>query len=122
MKSRCVYIRIQELRWHFFFNPLMGLYPREGQTGSPVPHSPEGLLVIGMGSESHTSLRWPPRTISTDIRGGPVGKTLCSSAGGLGLIPGQGIKSHMLKLRVHMQQLKILCVATKTQCSQINKQ
>ena len=50
-----------------------------------------------------------------------MGKTLCSSAGGLGLIPAQGIKSHMLKLRVHMQQLKILCVANKTQCSQINK-
>ena len=76
--------------------------------------------MIGMGSESHTSLHWPPRTISTDIPGGPVGKTLCFSAGGLGLNPGQGTRSHMLKLRVHMWQLKILRVATDTQCCQIN--
>ena len=35
------------------------------------------------------------------------------NAGGLGLIPGQGTKSHML-------QIKILHAATKTWCSQIN--
>ena len=40
---------------------------------------------------------------------------LCAlNAGGLGLIPGQGTRSHML-------QLKILHAATKTQHSQINK-
>ena len=33
---------------------------------------------------------------------------LCAShAGGLGSIPGQGTRSHMLQLRVHMLQLKI---------------
>ena len=36
-------------------------------------------------------------------------------AGGLGLIPGQGTRSHML-------QLKILPAQTKTQHSQINKE
>ena len=36
------------------------------------------------------------------------------------LIPGQGTRSHMLQPRVPMPQLKILHVATKTQCSQIN--
>ena len=36
-----------------------------------------------------------------------------SSAGGLGSIPGQGARSHMLQLRVHMLQLKLPHVATK---------
>ena len=46
---------------------------------------------------------------------------LCTpNAGGPGLIPGQGTRSHMLQLRVHMLQLKILYAATKTWCSQIN--
>ena len=40
---------------------------------------------------------------------------LCApSVGGLGSIPGQGTRSHM-------PQLKILCAATKSQRSQINK-
>ena len=32
------------------------------------------------------------------------------------MIPGQGTRSYMLKLRVHMPQLKILRVTTKTHC------
>ena len=36
-----------------------------------------------------------------------------SSAGGLGSIPGQGARSHMPQLRVHMLQLKLPHVATK---------
>ena len=36
-----------------------------------------------------------------------------SSAGGLGSIPGQGGRSHMLQLRVHMLQRKLLHVTTK---------
>ena len=43
------------------------------------------------------------------------------SVGALGLIPGQRTRSHMLQLRVHMQQLKILHAATKTHRNQINK-
>ena len=35
------------------------------------------------------------------------------NAGGLGLIPGQGTLSHMLQLRVHMLQLKILPIVTE---------
>ena len=47
-----------------------------------------------------------------DFLGGPVVLRLpAPSAGGLGLIPGQGTRSHML-------QLKILLAATKVQCSQ----
>ena len=42
-------------------------------------------------------------------------------ARGLGSIPGQGTRSHILQLRVFMQQLKIPFAATKTQNSQIHK-
>ena len=42
-------------------------------------------------------------------------------AKGLGLIPHQGTRSHRLQLRVFLPQLKIPRVATKTWCSQINK-
>ena len=59
---------------------------------------------------------------SGDAPGGPVAKTYeLPTQGGLGLAPGQGTGSHMLQLRVYMSQLKIPCVATKTQHSQINK-
>ena len=37
------------------------------------------------------------------------------NAGGLGLIPGQRTRSHMLHLRIQKLQLKILHAATKTQ-------
>ena len=45
-------------------------------------------------------------------------------AGGMGSIPGQGTRSHMLQLRVRMLQrrLKILCATAKTSHGQINKQ
>ena len=43
------------------------------------------------------------------------------NAGDLSLIPGQGTRSHMSQLRVHILQGKILCATTKTQHSQINK-
>ena len=40
---------------------------------------------------------------------------LCASnAGGPGAIPGQGPRSHVAQLRVHMLQLKILCAVTQT--------
>ena len=43
--------------------------------------------------------------------------------GGQGSIPGQGSKSHMSQLRVHILQLKMPHVATMAWCSQIqNKQ
>ncbi|TEA14718.1 hypothetical protein DBR06_SOUSAS3110025, partial [Sousa chinensis] len=35
------------------------------------------------------------------------------NAGGPGSIPGQGTRSHMPQLRVHILQLKILCATTK---------
>ena len=38
---------------------------------------------------------------------------------GLSLIPGQATRFHMLQLRVHIPQLKILSATTKTWCSQI---
>ena len=56
-----------------------------------------------------------------DFSGGPVAKILYSNVEAPGLIPGQGTRSHMLQLRVHMVLLKILHAATKTGYSQINK-
>ena len=43
------------------------------------------------------------------------------NAGGPGTIPGQGTRSHMTPVRVHMPQLNISHAATKTQHRQINK-
>ena len=43
------------------------------------------------------------------------------NAGVLGLSLGEGTRSHMLQLRIHMTQLKSPHVKTKTWCSQINK-
>ena len=43
------------------------------------------------------------------------------TAGGPGLIPGQGTRSHLLQLRVHILQLEILHATAKTWCSHINK-
>ena len=43
------------------------------------------------------------------------------SAGGPGLIPGQGTRSHLLQLRIHILQLEILHATAKTWCSHINK-
>ena len=40
---------------------------------------------------------------------------------GPGLIPGQGTRSHMLQLRVHTPQLKILRATSKIHHSQVNK-
>ena len=39
------------------------------------------------------------------------------NAGGPGLIPGQGTKSHLLQLRVHMPRLKILHAVMKMEDS-----
>ena len=42
------------------------------------------------------------------------------NAGSLGLIPGQGTRSHMLQLKIPPATRKIPHAATKTQHSQIN--
>ena len=44
------------------------------------------------------------------------------NAGDPGLISGWGTRSHMLQLRVHKPQLKILSATTKTPHSQIKKE
>ena len=45
---------------------------------------------------------------------------LCDpNAGGLGSTPGEGTRSHMLQLRAHTPQLKILHPATETQGSRL---
>ena len=46
------------------------------------------------------SVAWQKKITQRDFPGGPVAKTPHSSAeGGLGLIPGRGTRSHMLRLR-----------------------
>lgn len=55
--------------------------------------------------------------ISGDFPGSPEAKTPCSQYRRLGLIPDQGSRSLMPKLRVFMRQLKILLAAKKTQQS-----
>ena len=57
-----------------------------------------------------------------DFPGGLVAKTPCSQQGGLGSIPGQGTRPHMLQLRVCMpQQRSKIPRAAKTWHNQINK-
>ena len=54
--------------------------------------------------------------------GSSPGQGTCApSAGGLGSSPGQGTRSYKLRLRIHMQRLKIPCAETKTKSSKINK-
>ena len=60
----------------------------------------------------------------TEISGIPwclVVRTQHMQCQGRSLIPGQGTRSHMLQLRIHMPQLKILHATTKTDHSQLNK-
>ena len=45
------------------------------------------------------------------------------NTGGLGSIPSQGTRSYMLQLKIlYAAYMNILCAATKTHYSQINKQ
>ena len=87
---------------------------------------------LGMEVRTGNSCQWGTFLVVQWLR-------LCApNAGGLGLIPGQGTRSHMLLLIVCMPELKILHAATershvrqrrskvlnaatKTQCSQINE-
>ena len=52
--------------------------------------------------------------LKQDFPGGPVAKTLCCQCRGWG----QGTRSHVPQLRVHMSQPKIPCATAKTQHSQ----
>ena len=45
-------------------------------------------------------------TVPGDIPGGLMAKTLTLDAGDVGLMPGQGTRSHMLQLKIPMLQLK----------------
>ena len=51
----------------------------------------------------------------------PVAKSGTHSAGGLGLLPGQGTRSRMPQLKVPHATIKIPYAATRIQCNQINK-
>jgi len=60
----------------------------------------------------------PVNTDCWDFPGDPVWRLHAPSTGDPGLIPSQGTRPHILQLRAHMPQLKILCATAKTQCSQ----
>ena len=82
------------------------------------------LITRKLGSGCHRTSNWEQGRMMLkqylgwqwrDFRGGPVAKLHSPNAGGLGLIPGQGTRSHMLQLRVHMPQLKTPHATRKTQ-------
>ena len=52
---------------------------------------------------------------SGDFPGASVTRLHAPKVGGLGSIPGQGTRSHMLQLRVYMLQLKIPHATKKTE-------
>ena len=84
------------------------------------------LLFLGGRSQLELSLatqNLQARLHQNLVKGLPSGpvEDCASNAGWLGSIPGQGTRSHRPQLRVCKPQLKILCAATKTWCSQINK-
>ena len=92
--------------WHhqldgYEFKPDLRVGDRQG---SLVCCSPRGCKESDMIEQPNNNMF---KLSSWDFPGVPVVKTLCSKAGGLGLIPGQRTRSHML-------QLKILCAATRT--------
>ena len=58
----------------------------------------------------------------TYFPGGPVAKTMCSKAGGTGLIPGQESKIPHAAAETSQASTKSSHVTAKTQCSQINKE
>ena len=58
-------------------------------------------VLVSLSWEETSKLCW-----FWDFPGGPVAKTLGSQCRGLGSIPGQGTRSHILQLRVHTLQLK----------------
>ena len=82
--------------------------------GKPLPISP-GRISCSPHSPLTTCpyLYWS--TYLGGSTGGPMAKTPCSQCRGLGLIPSQ-------KTRCHMLQLKIPHAATKTWCSQIKNE
>ena len=69
-------------------------------------------LLWESGSHHEPDTHW--KGDMKDFPGGPaLARLWAPKAGGPGLIPGQGTRSHMLQLRVHMPQLKISYTATK---------
>ena len=60
----------------------------------------------------------PTEIPSRDFPGGSSGwDSVLPMQRGLDSVPGQGTRSHLLQLRVHMPQLKILPEATKNEFS-----
>ena len=67
------------------------------------------LITRKLGSGCHGTSNWEQGRVMLkqylgwqwgDFPGGPVAKLHAPNAGGLGLIPGQGTRSHMLQLKI----------------------
>ena len=85
---------------------------------SPGSAGPQWNLPSGpFGRCSERLSGWPERAQQSrsrgDFLGGLVAKTPGSQSRALGLIPGQGTRCHMLRLRVQMPQPEISHAATK---------
>ena len=89
---------------------------------SRLPEIVARIAEPGKTRPVHWGLVGIPSLVAQTVKNLPAGISLivqwlrhCApNTGGLGLIPGQGIRSHM-------QQLKILHAATETHCRKINK-
>ena len=78
-------------------------------------HTHYANILQGFRSQSGYSL-WLRKEGGWDFPSGPVARLHASNAGGLGLIPGQGARSHMPQ-----QRSRILCATMKTQAAkQVN--
>ena len=70
------------------------------------------VYLTYMQSTSHKSLGWMKHKLESRLLGEGTSLVVqwlrlqAPNAGGLGLIPGQGTRSHMPQLRVHMPQLR----------------
>lgn len=81
--------------------------------GGPGPYDAVAACDTRRPGQEHGFVQKSRLLAAGTFPGGPVDKTQCSHAEALGSIPGKGIGSHMLQLRVDMSQLKVLHAATK---------
>ena len=90
------------LLWGFFLTCLtISAQALSGSSLSSLGHS---ILLVLLLKCSCTVLSFKKTLHPWDCAGGPVARTPCSQC--RGPIPGQGMRSHMLQLRVHVPQLR----------------
>ena len=108
------------LPWCFLHVLILRFLPvTSSATSNPVDcsHCNEVLLSLNFSSSQYSTLR---NFTGTSLVVHCL-RLHAPSAGGLGSLPGQGTRSRMPQLKIPHATTKILCTATKTRCSQINK-